>query len=146
MQRREVHYLLVEDDDTHAMLVESSLKAGDPECTFDRVADGVQALARVRCENDHAHKPCPDVILLDLKIPKKSGLEVLRTLKQDEQLRMIPVVVLTTSSASRDREEAYRSHANSYVVKPPRFAEFRDLIQQLTAYWGTTNAPPIANS
>ncbi|MCO8121707.1 response regulator [Stieleria sp. TO1_6] len=138
-------FLLVEDDDNHAHLVMRSLKKARVQNQVFRAADGAEALAFLRREGEHADKPHPDVILLDLKLPKISGHEVLASIKQDEQLRVIPVVVMTTSDAESDRAKAYEYHANSYVVKPVDFERFRQLVNDLCLYWGVWNEPPEGN-
>ena len=83
----------------------------------------------------------PDVILLDLKLPGLSGLGVLEIIKNDKDLQSIPVVMLTTSAADRDRETAYANHVNSYLVKPMAFERFRALVRELCHYWGEVNCP-----
>src|SRR4051812_21922705 len=106
-------FLLVEDDDDHAYAVERGLRKSGINCVIARSKDGAEALDYLRVTED-----VPDLILLDLKLPKKSGHEVLEAVKTDEELRTIPVVVLTTSNAESDRIRAYRQYANSYVIKP----------------------------
>lgn len=135
-------FLLVEDDDNHAHLVMRSLKKARVHNQVFRVADGAEAIAFLRQEGEHTDKPHPDVVLLDLKLPKVSGHEVLATIKTDEALRRIPVVVMTTSDAESDRAKAYGHHANSYVVKPVDFERFRQLVSDLCLYWGVWNEPP----
>ena len=136
MSSEPMHFLVVEDDDDHADLIGLELASNS---TYDRATDGEAALAYLRREGHHADRRRPDVILLDLKIPKLSGHELLRRIKADEDLRSIPVVVLTTSSANTDREEAYRNHANSYLVKPVDYEQFHQMIRDLQKYWGTWN-------
>jgi CheY-like chemotaxis protein len=106
------------------------------------VHNGEEALAYLRGAGVYARYPRPDVVLLDLNLPRLSGHEVLRDIKEDRELQAIPVVVLTTSTAERDLARAYDSHANSYVVKPVDFARFHQLVTDLCQYWGTWNQPP----
>ena len=141
MHDQAVHLLLVEDDDAHAMLVERSVLGSGERVTMDRVHDGVEAVAYVRRQGEFQDRPRPDLILLDLKLPRMHGHEVLRTLKADDDLKMIPVVVLTTSDAEQDRHKAYSLHANGYLVKPTDFGKFRQMIGAVTSYWGVWNRP-----
>jgi CheY-like chemotaxis protein len=142
MRNRLVRFLLVEDEDVHAELVMRSLQKARVSNEVYRVADGAEALAFLRRQGQYTGEPRPDVILLDLKLPKVDGHEVLEAIKRDESLRVIPVVVMTTSAAETDRAEAYRHHANSYVVKPVDFDKFRQLVTDLSLYWGVWNVPP----
>ena len=137
-----VTFLLVEDDDIHAHLVIRSLEKARVSNRVLRVRDGAEALLFLRREGDFAEQPSPDVVLLDLKLPKVDGHEVLSAIKEDESLKMIPVVVMTTSDAEADRAKAYKHHANSYVVKPIDFEKFRRLVNDLCLYWGVWNEPP----
>ncbi|MDA1015703.1 MAG: response regulator [Planctomycetota bacterium] len=143
MTEQLMRFFLVEDDDDHAVLVERSLKRNRVGNEVFRVADGVEALRYLRREGQYSQVERPDVILLDLKLPKLSGLEVLTEIKQDKVLRSIPVVVLTTSDAEIDRERAYFNYANSFVVKPLDFTKFRQMVEELNLYWGVWNRPPI---
>jgi CheY-like chemotaxis protein len=133
------HFLLVEDDDAHAELVLLGLEEGRLGNTVDRVADGAAALGYVRREGKYAQAPRPDVILLDLRLPRVEGHQVLEALKNDEDLRAIPVVVLTTSATEADKAKAYSNHANSYLVKPPDFEKFQQMIKDLRCYWAVWN-------
>ena len=142
MSGRLIHFLLVEDDDNHAHLVTRSLSKARVGNRVSRVADGEEAIKFLRLEGEYANETHPDVILLDLKLPKVDGHEVLSTIKQDDKLRAIPVVVMTTSDAEADRAKAYEHHANSYVVKPVDFEKFRQLVNDLCLYWGVWNEPP----
>ena len=141
MHDQAVHLLLVEDEDAHAMIVERSVLGSGERATMARVHDGVQALAYVRRQGEFQNRPRPDLILLDLELPGMHGHEVLRTLKADDDLKMIPVVVLTTSDAEQDRRKAYGLHANSYLVKPTDFEQFRQMMGAVTSYWGVWNRP-----
>jgi CheY-like chemotaxis protein len=142
---RAVTFLLVEDDDNHAHLVMRSLARSPVTNQVYRVHNGEEALAFLRGAGVYARYPRPDVVLLDLNLPRLSGHEVLRDIKEDRDLQAIPVVVLTTSCAERDRERAYSFHANSYVVKPVDFDQFQQLVTDLCQYWGAWNQPPVRN-
>ncbi|KAA5543042.1 response regulator [Roseiconus nitratireducens] len=135
-------FLLVEDDDNHAHLVMRSLRKARVRNQVYRVTDGVEALKFLRREGEFHGHPQPDVVLLDLKLPKVGGHEVLASIKQDDELKMIPVVIMTTSDAESDRARAYEHHANSYVVKPLDFDRFRELVRDLCLYWGVWNERP----
>lgn len=138
---RPIRYLLVEDDNNHARLVQRIMERSQVDNRVERVADGATALAYLRREGEFADRDRPDVVLLDLKLPKVGGHEVLRQIKEDQQLRTIPVVVLTTSQAEPDRARAYQHYVNSYLVKPMNFDRFRDMIEEVNRYWGTWNQP-----
>ena len=141
MHDQAVHLLLVEDEDAHAMIIERSVLGSGERATMARVHDGVQALDYVRRQGEFQNRPPLDLILLDLELPGMHGHEVLRTLKADDDLKMIPVVVLTTSDAEQDRRKAYGLHANSYLVKPTDFEQFRQMMGAVTSYWGVWNRP-----
>lgn len=138
------HLLLVEDDNAHARLVMLHLANHAEAFEVSRVSDGEQALAFARRQGRFAEAPRPDLILLDLNLPRIHGHEVLRRLKADPDLRAIPIIVLSTSSAEFDRWEAYRNGVNSYLVKPADYEAFRDMVRDLSAYWCTWNQPPAA--
>ena len=133
-------FLLVEDDDDHAMLVERTLNRGQHQAELTRVPDGDSALKYLRGEREYEGVTLPDVVLLDLNLPLKSGLEILREMKQDSRLKMIPVVVMTSSEAKVDQVAAYENHVNSYLVKPMDFDQYRKMVNDLSEYWGTWNA------
>lgn len=136
-----VRFLLVEDEDDHAEIVLRTLTQNRIGNGIERVRDGAEALAFLRKEGEFADRQRPDVILLDLKLPKVDGHEVLAEVKQDPALLKIPVVVLTTSDAETDRAKAYEHHANSYLVKPVDFERFRQMVADLSLYWGVWNRP-----
>lgn len=138
---RMVSFLLVEDDDDHAHLVTRTLKSNRVTNLIDRVKDGAEALDYLFCRGRYVNQSRPDVILLDLKLPKVDGLEVLKIIKSDSRLKVIPVVVLTTSKAERDRAMAYEANANSYLVKPLDFGSFRRMAEDLNLYWSVWNQP-----
>jgi CheY-like chemotaxis protein len=139
MPDRLVHFLLIEDDDGHAELVQRSLHKERVQNTLDRVKDGAAAISYLRNEPPYEDAHRPDVVLLDLKLPKVDGHEVLRIIKADPAMQSIPVVVLTTSDAEADREQAYALNANSYLVKPIDFDQFRRIVKDLSLYWGVWN-------
>ncbi|MBN2475071.1 MAG: response regulator [Pirellulales bacterium] len=130
--------LHIEDNPDHAHLVDRSLKKHQRDCIVYLVEDGETALdylLRRDVYQDPRKSPRPCLILLDLRLPRIDGLEVLRTIKTAEDLLSIPVVILTSSEAEKDVAEAYRYHANSYLVKPVGFAEFSKLMDDLALYW-----------
>jgi CheY-like chemotaxis protein len=142
----ELQILLVEDDDDHAEIVERGLETNRVLNQIHRVSDGEAALDYVFRRGryaDPALSPRPNVILLDLRLPRVDGLEVLRTIKESAELRSIPVVVLTTSDAERDVTSAYDHHANSYLVKPVEFGKFTEMMHTLGFYWLAWNREPI---
>jgi CheY-like chemotaxis protein len=137
--------LLVEDNDDHAELVRRQLGNHAVNAHLTRVADGQEALDYLFHDGrfeDPQSSPRPHVIFLDLRLPKVDGLEVIKIIKESEDLRKIPIVVLTTSEAERDLTRAYVNHANSYVVKPVDFQQFRDLMNELGIYWLNWNILP----
>ncbi len=137
--------LLVEDNPDHAELIRRSFAANQVANHLNTVADGQAALDYLFGQGrytDPAKNPRPDVILLDLRLPKVDGLEVLRQIKADEDLQNIPVVILTSSAADRDLTQAYDHHANSYLVKPVSFDQFTKLMADLGYYWLGWNRYP----
>lgn len=136
--------LLVEDDPNDIELTLTAL--GEHGLVNEVVVarDGVEALDYLRRRGQFATRPAgnPVVILLDLKMPRLGGLEVLRELQSDEEMRLVPVVVLTSSRESRDLEESYRLGVNAYVVKPVRFHEFVDAVKRIGVFWALLNEPP----
>ena len=130
--------LLIEDNDDHAELVARQLADHRIANQLIRLSDGQAALDYLLQEgeySDPAKSPRPHVIFLDLRLPKVDGLEVLKIIKEVEALRIIPVVVLTTSEAERDRTSAYLNHSNSYVVKPVDYQKFKQLMDDMGFYW-----------
>lgn len=138
MESNVARVLLVEDNDDHAELVMRQLAEHSIPVEMTRVADGQEALDYLFRNGKFTNptdSPRPQVIFLDLRLPKVDGLEVIKILKESEELRKIPIVVLTTSDADQDVTRAYVNHANSYVVKPVEFQKFRDLMKELGFYW-----------
>ncbi|OFZ29197.1 MAG: hypothetical protein A2622_14235 [Bdellovibrionales bacterium RIFCSPHIGHO2_01_FULL_40_29] len=137
-------FLLVEDDDDHAQLVIRSLENNRVTNGIHHVKDGAEALDYLFQRGKYKNQPHPDIILLDLKLPKVDGHEVLRKVKSDPRLKVIPIVILTTSTAEADKEMAYEEHANSYLVKPLDFNNFRKMAEDLNLYWSIWNQPTHA--
>lgn len=134
--QRPYRILLVEDDPADAALVGRAVRLGPVPCALDHVRDGVEAMEYLRRRGDRfAAAPRPDLVLLDLNMPRRDGREVLGDIKGDPALLSIPVIVLTTSDARRDIETCYRSGANSYLTKPMDVDEFFDLVHAVQAYW-----------
>lgn len=134
---RPIELLLVEDSPSDVRLTVEALKEAKVKNTLHVVTDGVEALRFLRREGEYASSPKPDLILLDLNLPKKDGREVLAEIKEDEELRRIPIVVLTTSSAEEDIARAYSLHANCYVTKPVDFTQFMKVIHSIESFWLT---------
>ena len=139
MAETPMRFLIVEDDDDHAELIRLALEESETHTQIERVRDGVEALACLHREGIYADRARPHALLLDLKMPRVDGHEVLELVKADPVLRRIPVVVLTTSPAEADKARAYHNHANSYLVKPIDSERFVELIRDLEAYWGQWN-------
>ena len=135
--------LLVEDNPGDVRLTQESLKDSKLLNFISVVNDGVEAMAFLRREGKYVEAPRPDLILLDLNLPKKDGREVLAEIKTDEQLRRIPVVVLTTSSADQDILRTYDLHANCYIIKPVNLDQFTKVVKALEEFWFTiVKRPP----
>jgi CheY-like chemotaxis protein len=128
--------LLVEDEPADANLVRSALKSNKVLCTLHHELDGVDAMAFLRHQGEHyKDKPKPDLILLDLNMPRMNGREFLTEIKKDPDLSVIPVVVLTTSDVERDVVASYQLGAAGYITKPVDMEQFIDAIRQLDNYW-----------
>lgn len=135
--------LLVEDNPADIRLTKEALKESDSETILDVVTDGEEALDFLFLRNTHSTAQRPDIILLDLNLPKRTGLEVLKEVKADESLKKIPVIVLTTSDAHHDITRAYEAHANCYILKPVDFDEFAEVIRLIETFWLRTAKLPI---
>ena len=132
-----VEVLLVEDNPGDVRLTLEALKDGKVNNHLSVVEDGVEALAFLRREGKYADASRPDLILLDLNLPKKDGREVLAEIKADEDLKRIPVVVLTTSKAEEDILKTYNLHANCYITKPVDFDQFVIVVRLIEDFWFT---------
>lgn len=140
--------LLVEDNPDDEALTIRALKKANIANEIEVVSDGRAALDFLFCEGRHADRDpswMPELILLDLKLPKVDGIEVLQYLRADARTELIPVVILTSSSQDEDIVRSYRSGANSYVRKPVDFSEFADAVANLGLYWMILNEGPVRN-
>ncbi|WP_184263827.1 response regulator [Novispirillum itersonii] len=127
--------LLVEDNPGDARLAAEAFKEGTIPTHLHVASDGIEAMAFLRRQGRHESAPRPDLILLDLNLPRKDGREVLAEIKEDPALRRIPVIVLTTSQAESDVSRAYDLHANCYIVKPVDFDRFIDVVKGIEDFW-----------
>jgi CheY-like chemotaxis protein len=134
---RPVEVLLVEDNPGDVRLTREALKEGKVRNHLHVARDGVEALAFLRRQGEHAGVPRPDLILLDLNLPRKDGREVLTEIKEDAALRQIPVVVLTSSQAEEDIRRAYDLHANCYITKPVDLDRFINVVRSIEDFWFT---------
>jgi CheY-like chemotaxis protein len=140
---RPIKILLVEDSPGDVRLTHEALKEGKVRNELHVVGDGLEASVFLRQEGKYAHAPRPDLVLLDLNLPKKDGREVLAEIKADEQLRRIPVVILTTSQAEEDILKAYNLYANCYVTKPVDLDQFIKIVKSIEDFWLTiVKLPP----
>jgi chemotaxis family two-component system response regulator Rcp1 len=134
---RPIEILLVEDNPGDVRLTQEALREGKVRNHLHVAADGVEAMAFLRREGQHAHAPQPDLILLDLNLPKKGGREVLAEIKEDPELRRIPVVILTVSKAEEDVLKSYNLHANCYITKPVNLDQFLEVVKSIEDFWLT---------
>jgi chemotaxis family two-component system response regulator Rcp1 len=142
-----IEILLVEDSPSDTELTVEALREGKVANNLSVVEDGTQAMEFLRRENNYAGAPRPDLILLDLNLPRKDGREVLAELKADPDLKTIPVVVLTTSRADQDVLRAYELNANCYIAKPVDFMHFLDVVRSIEHFWLTVvTLPGIAGA
>lgn len=139
--------LLVEDNPQDEMLTLRALKKANVVNRIDVVRDGQQALDYLFRQGEFARREGPDlpmVVLLDISLPRLSGLEVLERLREDPRTELLPIVILTSSDETQDRLRSYKSGANSFVRKPVEFAEFAETVARLGVYWVATNAPSVS--
>ncbi|MDT4920956.1 MAG: hypothetical protein QOI15_1858 [Pseudonocardiales bacterium] len=140
--RRPLGVLLVEDDPGDVVIAREALRAGRLESRLSVVSDGVEAMSYLRREGGYADVERPDLILLDLNLPRKSGHEVLAEVKADPELRRIPVVVLSTSSAIEDVDLSYELYANVFVTKPVDFDHFTAVVKQIDDFFVSVASLP----
>jgi CheY-like chemotaxis protein len=134
---RPVEVLLVEDNPGDVRLTQEALKEGRVMVNLTVAADGVEAMEILNRQGPYKEKPRPDLILLDLNLPKKNGREVLLEIKADAELRRIPVIVMTTSKAEQDVHRAYNLNANCYITKPVDLDEFLHVVRSIEDFWLT---------
>jgi chemotaxis family two-component system response regulator Rcp1 len=134
---RPIEVLLVEDSPGDVRLTQETFRDANQSIHLSVATDGAEAMAFLRREATHVHAPRPDVILLDLNLPKMDGREVLVQIKKDEELKAIPIVILTTSDAEADIVTSYRLHANCYLTKPVQLKAFEDLVKSINDFWMT---------
>lgn len=134
---RPIEILLVEDNPADVRLMKEALRDSKVRNDLHVVEDGVEAMAFLRKEEAYSSAATPDIILLDLNLPRKSGLEVLAQVKRDEELKRIPIVVLTTSRADEDIVKSYDLHANCYISKPVDLEQFMHVVRTTEDFWLT---------
>ena len=139
-----IEILLVEDNPEDAALTMETLRDGRIRNHVTRVEDGVEALDFLRRNEPYADAPRPDLILLDLQLPRKNGREVLEEIKVDQDLKRIPVIIMTTSSAEQDIFAAYNLHANCYITKPIELDDFINAVRRIEEFWLTVVKLPAA--
>ncbi|MBS4096935.1 MAG: response regulator [Sulfuricella sp.] len=132
-----VDVLLVEDNPGDVRLTREALKEGKIAINLRVANDGLEAMKMLRQEGEYASLTLPDIVLLDLNMPKMDGREVLRQIKTDDNLKRLPVVVLTTSAAEKDILQAYGLHANCYITKPVELEEFMEIVKSIEGFWLT---------
>jgi len=141
-----IEILLVEDNFGDARLAAEALKENKVRNNLYHVVDGVEAMAFLQRSGDYATAPRPDLVLLDLNLPRKDGREVLAEIKEDPELRLMPIVVLTTSEAEMDLVKTYDLHANAYIVKPIDLDRFIEVVQAIENFWFTIVKLPRLNN
>ncbi len=134
--------LLVEDNPGDVRLTQEAFKVQGSDIELKVAMDGMEALKFLKKEDEFVNEETPDLILLDLNLPKRDGREVLTVIKTDEHLRRIPVVILTTSNAEQDILKSYNLHVNCYINKPVDFDTFADIIQKIDEFWLKTAILP----
>ena len=139
---RPIEILLVEDDPGDVIIAKEALEQSKLVNNLHVAMNGDEALEYLRREGEHADAPKPDLVLLDLNLPRRDGREVLAEVKADPDLRRIPVVILTTSQAEEDIIKSYDLHANAYVTKPVDFAQFVRVVQQIDEFFFTVVSLP----
>lgn len=138
-----IEILLVEDSPSDAALTKEALEAGKIANHLSRVVDGVEAMEYLRQTGKFSKSPRPDLVMLDLNLPRKDGREVLRELKNDPSLKAIPVIVLTTSRSDKDVLQSYELNANCYITKPVDFEHFIEVVRTIEKFWLTiVTLPP----
>lgn len=129
--------LLIEDSPGDVRLTQEVFREANPSIRLHVASDGVEAMAFLQREGTHARSPRPDIILLDLNLPRMDGREVLARIKEDDKLKTIPVVILTTSDAEADITRSYQLNANCYLTKPVQLEQFESLVMSINEFWLT---------
>jgi CheY-like chemotaxis protein len=132
---RPIEILLVEDNPGDVRLTEKAFEEASLTNEIDVATDGVEAMQYLRQEGEYAEKTLPDIVLLDLNLPKKNGDEVLEEIKSDDDLKHVPVVILTSSEAEEDIAATYNKHANAYLTKPVDFDGFTNIVKRIEGFW-----------
>jgi len=140
---RPIEILLVEDNEGDVQLTREALRAGKIHNNLMTAGDGLEALEVLRRQGAHASAKQPDLILLDLNMPRMGGREFLSVVKSDDRLKVIPVVILTTSSAEEDIHETYDHHANCYIRKPMNYQQFINVVHVIEEFWLTVVTLPL---
>jgi two-component system, chemotaxis family, response regulator Rcp1 len=130
-----IEVLLVEDSPGDVRLTKEAFKDAKVHINLHVASDGAKAMAFLKCEGEYANAPRPDLILLDLNLPKKDGREVLAEIKENQKLKSIPVVILTTSSSEADILRSYQLHANCYITKPVGLEGFLTVVKSIDSFW-----------
>lgn len=144
MHSSPAHILIIEDNATDVMIMREAFVTSKLDATLHVAGNGEDAMKFLRRVGEHAAAPRPDLILLDLNMPRKNGHEVLEEIKSDRLLLRIPVVILTTSKADDDVSRAYASHANCYIRKPVDFEQFDEVIRAIEHFWFALVTLPVA--
>ena len=142
MSLHQIDILMVEDNPADVRLTQEAFRESNIYSNLHVVSDGVEAMAYLRREGTYAGNTMPNLIFLDLNLPRKNGQEVLAEIKSDEVFKQIPVIVLTTSQADSDIQESYALHANAYVVKPRDMEKFSDALRSIDRFWTVTASLP----
>lgn len=140
--RQTLDILLVDDDAGDCRLVQESLRESKYPAKVHVVNNGDEALAYLRGQGEHKKASRPDLVLLDLNMPKKDGFSTLKDIRADRYLTDIPVIILTTSTDEKDVQQSYKLHASSFVSKPTRLEDFGRVMREIEAYWGGTARVP----
>jgi len=139
---RPAEILLIEDSPSDAALTKEALDAGKIANNLTHVEDGIEAVECLKQRGKYKNSPRPDLIMLDLNLPRKDGREVLAEIKNDPELKLIPIIVLTTSRSDKDILQSYQLNANCYITKPVDFQQFIDVIKSIENFWLTVVTLP----
>jgi chemotaxis family two-component system response regulator Rcp1 len=134
-ETRPIEILLIEDSPSDTALTIEALEEGKIANNLSHVEDGVEAMEFLRRQGKYKNAPRPDLIMLDLNLPRKDGREVLVEIKNDEGLKIIPIIVLTTSRSDKDILQSYKLNANCYITKPVDFRQFMDVVRSIEKFW-----------